>query len=117
MKLYFAPGTCSLAPQIVLHELGIPFEPVAVNNKTKKTASGDDFLAINPKGYVAALELDDGQILTEGPAIVQYVADLRPEAGLAPPPGTRRVQPPSSGAPPWRWPASATGPACCMTAP
>lgn len=88
MKLYFAPETCSLSPHIVLRELGLPFELVRVDNKTKKTADGRDFLAINPKGYVAALELAGGQVLTEGPAIVQYLADLKPQAALAPPPGS-----------------------------
>lgn len=88
MKLYYAPETCSLSPHIVLRELGLPFELVRVDNKTKKTADGGDFLAVNPKGYVAALQLDNGQVLTEGPAIVQYLADLRPEAGLAPANGT-----------------------------
>lgn len=88
MKLYHAVHTCSLSPHIVLRELGLPFELVSVNNQTKRTADGRDFLAINPKGYVAALELDDGRILTEGPAIVQYLADLRPELQLAPAPGT-----------------------------
>jgi glutathione S-transferase len=84
MKLYYAPDTCSLSPHIVLRELELEFELVKVNNSSKITADGRDFRAINPKGYVAALELDDGQILTEGPAIVQYLADLKPEHGLAP---------------------------------
>lgn len=88
MKLYFAPDTCSLSPHIVLQELGLPYELVRVNNRTKRTSAGEDFLAINPKGYVAALELDTGEVLTEGPAIVQYLADLKPEAGLAPAAGT-----------------------------
>ncbi|MDJ0447392.1 glutathione transferase GstA [Methylocystis sp. JR02] len=88
MKLYFAPDTCSLSPHIVLQELGLPYELVRVNNRTKRTSSGEDFLAINPKGYVAALELDSGEVLTEGPAIVQYLADLKPEARLAPAAGT-----------------------------
>jgi glutathione S-transferase len=88
MKLYFAPHTCSLSPHIVLRELGIPFELVKVDNQSKRTSSGDDFLTINPKGYVAALATDDGEILTEGPAIVQYLADLKPESGLAPAHGT-----------------------------
>lgn len=88
MKLYYAPRTCSLSPHIVLLELGLPFEAVRVDNRTKLTEHGDDFLAINPKGYVAALELDNGEVLTEGTAIVQYLADLRPEAGLAPANGT-----------------------------
>ncbi|HAT1621956.1 TPA: glutathione transferase GstA [Raoultella planticola] len=84
MKLYYAPDTCSLSPHIVLRELELEFELVKVNNSSKLTADGRDFRTINPKGYVAALELDDGQILTEGPAIVQYLADLKPEQGLAP---------------------------------
>ncbi|MER0784311.1 glutathione transferase GstA [Pseudomonas aeruginosa] len=88
MKLYYAPYTCSLSPHIVLRELGLPFELVKVDNKTKLTADGRDFRTVNPKGYVAALELDDGQVLTEGPAIVQYLADLKPESGLAPATGT-----------------------------
>lgn len=85
MKLYYAPDTCSLSPHIVLRELGLPFTLVRVDNQAKRTADGADFLAINPKGYVAALECEDGQVLTEGPAIVQYLADLKPDAGLAPP--------------------------------
>ncbi|CAI0700060.1 glutathione transferase GstA [Serratia entomophila] len=84
MKLYFAPDTCSLSPHIVLRELGLPFELIRVNNRNKRCADGNDFYRINPKGYVAALQLDDGRILTEGAAIVQYLADLRPEIGLAP---------------------------------
>ena len=84
MKLYYAPDTCSLSPHIVLRELAIEFELVKVDNRSKITADGRDFLTINPKGYVAALELDDGKILTEGPAILQYLADLKPESGLAP---------------------------------
>lgn len=67
MKLYFAPHACSLAPHIVLRELGLPFELVRVNNKTKRTSEGGDFLEVNPKGYVAALALDNGAVLTEGP--------------------------------------------------
>lgn len=88
MKLYYAPDTCSLSPHIVLRELNLPFTLVRVNNQTKRTADGGDFLAVNPKGYVAALQRDDGDVLTEGPAIVQYLADLKPEAGLAPPNGS-----------------------------
>jgi len=84
MKLYFAPHACSLAPHIVLRELQLPFELIRVDNRTKQTADGADFLAINPKGYVAALQLDNGEVLTEGPAILQYLADLKPHAGLAP---------------------------------
>jgi glutathione S-transferase len=88
MKLYYTPHACSLAPHIVLRELDLPFELIRVDNTTKRTANGEDFLAINPKGYVAALQLDDGQVLTEGPAILQYLADLRPEANLIPVSGT-----------------------------
>lgn len=88
MKLYYAPHACSLSPHIVLRELDLSFELIRVDNTTKRTASGEDFLAINPKGYVAALQLDNGQVLTEGPAILQYLADLTPEANLAPLSGT-----------------------------
>ncbi|HCK02775.1 MAG TPA: glutathione transferase GstA [Serratia grimesii] len=88
MKLYFAPNTCSLSPHIVLRELGLPFELICVNNRTKRSADGKDFSHVNPKGYVAALMLDDEQVITEGAAIVQYLADLRPEAALAPPNGS-----------------------------
>lgn len=88
MKLYYAPGACSLSPHIALLEAGLNFELVRVDNATKKTEHGEDFLAINPKGYVPALQLDDGSVLTEGPAIVQYIADLKPESKLAPANGT-----------------------------
>ena len=88
MKLYFAPGACSLSPHIALTEAGLTFETEKVDLKDKKTASGGDFLAVNPKGYVPALLLDDGKILTEGPAIVQYIADQRPASRLAPLAGT-----------------------------
>jgi len=88
MKLYYAPDTCSLSSHIVLRELGLSFELVKVDIRAKRTADGRDFLDINPKGYVAALELDDGNVLTEGPAIVQYLADLHPARGLAPAAGT-----------------------------
>ncbi|MDR7057518.1 glutathione S-transferase [Pseudomonas koreensis] len=88
MKLYFAPMTCSLSPHIVLRELGLPFELIRVNNKTKATADGRDFRAINPKGYVAALVLDNGLVLTEGPAIIQFLADQVPGNALAPANGT-----------------------------
>lgn len=84
MKLYYAPQACSLAPHIVLRELQLPFVLIRVDNRSKRTASGEDFLAINPKGYVAALQLENGEVLTEGPAILQYLADLQPESGLAP---------------------------------
>jgi glutathione S-transferase len=88
MKLYFSPEACSLSPHIVLNELGLPFATAKVDMKTKKTADGRDFTTINPKGYVPALELDNGEVLSEGPAIVQYLADLKPEKKLAPPNGT-----------------------------
>lgn len=88
MKLYFSPGACSLSPHIALREAGLDFELERVDFATKITAGGDDFKAINPKSLVPTLRLDDGEVLTEGPAIVQYIADLRPEAGLAPPAGT-----------------------------
>ncbi len=84
MKLYYSPGACSLSPHIVSIEAGIPLELVKVDTKTKTVREDGDFWAINPKGYVPALELDNGEILTEGPAIVQYLADLNPAAGLAP---------------------------------
>jgi glutathione S-transferase len=88
MKLYFAPGACSLSPHIVSRELGIPVELKKVNTKDKTIEGGGDYWKVNARGYVPALELDNGQILTEGPAIVQYLADQKPEAGLAPKPGT-----------------------------
>ncbi len=88
MKLYFSPGACSLSPHIVLLEAGLPFSTERVNIRKKLTASGADYASINPKGYVPALELENGAVLTEGPAIVQYIADLAPEKQLAPAPGT-----------------------------
>lgn len=88
MKLFYSSGACSLSPHIVAHEAGIAVSLQKVDLKTKTIVSEGDFLAINPKGYVPALQLDDGQVLTEGPVIVQYLADLKPEKGLAPPAGT-----------------------------
>jgi glutathione S-transferase len=88
MKLYYSPGACSLSPHIALREAGLPFDLVKVDTKTHTFDGGGDFHAVNGKGYVPVLELDDGTRLTEGPAIVQYLADLKPEAGLAPKPGT-----------------------------
>jgi glutathione S-transferase len=88
MKLYYFPGACSLACHIALREAGLAFEIEKVDGKTKKTAGGADYLAINPKGYVPALVLDDGQKLTEAAAILQYVADRVPAAKLAPAAGT-----------------------------
>ena len=88
MKLYYSPGACSLSPHIVLREAGLEFTPVLASTKTHKLADGTDYYTINPKGYVPLLELDDGQRLTEGPAIVQYIADQVPDKKLAPPAGT-----------------------------
>ena len=88
MKLYYAPGACSLSPHIVARELGINVELKKVNNKEKKVEDGADFWQVNGKGYVPVLELDNGQRLTEGPAIVQYLADQKPDSGLAPKNGT-----------------------------
>jgi glutathione S-transferase len=88
MKLYYAPGACSLSPHIVSRELGIPVELKKVNTKDKTIEGGGDYRKVNARGYVPALELDDGQVLTEGPAIVQYLADKKPDAALAPKPGS-----------------------------
>ncbi|MCU0773733.1 MAG: glutathione S-transferase N-terminal domain-containing protein [Ideonella sp.] len=88
MKLYYSPGACSLSPHIALREAGLAFTPVIASTKTKKLADGSDYLAVNPKGQVPVLELDNGERLTEGPAIVQYIADQAPASKLAPPAGT-----------------------------
>ena len=88
MKLYMHPAACSLSPHIVMRELGLPVELVAVDRKTHRTADGRDYLAINGNGYVPVLGLEDGSTIMEGPAIVQFLADQRPEAGLLPPPGS-----------------------------
>ncbi|MFC5300160.1 glutathione transferase GstA [Azospira restricta] len=88
MKLYYSPGACSLSPHIVLCEASLAHELVKVDLKTKKTEFGDDFAAISPKSYVPTLVLDDGEVLTEGPAIVQYLADLAPASRLAPAAGS-----------------------------
>lgn len=88
MKLYYSPGACSMAPHIVLREAGYKFDTEKVDIPNKKTAGGDDFWKINPKGYVPALKLDDGQVLTEVGVICQYLADQKPESGLAPKFGT-----------------------------
>jgi glutathione S-transferase len=84
MKLYFSPGACSLSPHIVLHETGLPFTAVKVDLKTKAMEGGGDFRAVNGRGYVPVLELDNGARLAEGPAIVQYLADQAPLKQLAP---------------------------------
>ncbi|MEO8080125.1 MAG: glutathione transferase GstA [Caldimonas sp.] len=88
MKLYYSPGACSLSPHIVLCESGLAFEPVLASTKTHKLQDGTDYYTINPKGYVPLLELDNGERLTEGPAIVQYIADQVPAKKLAPANGT-----------------------------
>jgi glutathione S-transferase len=88
MKLYYSPGACSLSPHIVLLEAALPYTLEKVDLATKKTAAGVDYLTINSKGAVPALQLDDGKVLTEGPAIVQYLADKKPDSGLAPRAGT-----------------------------
>ncbi|MBZ9664714.1 glutathione transferase GstA [Pseudomonas sp. LMG 31766] len=84
MKLYYKAGACSLSPHIALREAGIEFEMEAVDLQTKHTESGANFMQVNGKGYIPALQLDNGKVLTEGAAIVQYIADLKPESGLAP---------------------------------
>jgi glutathione S-transferase len=88
LKLYYSPGACSLSPHIVLLEAALPYTLEKVDLVTKKTATGVDYLTINSKGSVPALQLDDGKVLTEGPAIVQYLADKKPDSGLAPRAGT-----------------------------
>lgn len=88
MKLYYAPGACSLAPHIVLQEAGVRFDAEAVDLKAGKTAGGQDFRAINPKGYVPALQLDNGEVFAEAAALLQYLADQAPDTQLAPAHGT-----------------------------
>lgn len=88
MKLYYSPGACSLSPHIALHESGLPFEAIVASTKTHKLPDGTDFYTINPLGYVPVLELDSGERLREGPAIVQYIADQVPDKKLAPANGT-----------------------------
>lgn len=88
MKLYYAAGACSLAPHIVLRELGLSFDAEPVDLKTHRLADGTDFYTINPKGYVPVLQLDDGQTLTEIAAILQYLGDRAPDAGLIPAAGS-----------------------------
>lgn len=89
MKLYFSPGACSLSPHITALEAGISLTLVKVDTKTKKLEDGSDFLAINPKGQVPTLVLDDGEVVTEGPVIAQILADLAPASNLAPGNGTK----------------------------
>ena len=88
MKLFYSPGACSLSPHIVAREAGIDLQLVKVDTKTKTIAAEGDYWTVNPKGYVPAIEVDNGEVLTEGPAIVQYLADLKPESQLAPANGT-----------------------------
>lgn len=88
MKLFYTPGACSISPHIALCEAGLAHTIDKVDLRAKKTESGADYLAINPKGYIPALQLDNGEILVEGAAIVQYIADQKPESGLAPKNGT-----------------------------
>ena len=93
MKLYYSPGACSLSPHIALHEAGLKFEHVLASTKTHQLEDGTDYYTINPLGYIPVLELDDGTRLTEGPAIVQYIADQAPGKKLAPANGTvKRAQ-------------------------
>src|SRR5262245_33584972 len=87
MKLYFAPGACSLSPHIVMREAGVNLDLEQVNNQEKKTKSGVDYWTINAKGQVPVLEFDNGERLTEGPVIVQWIADQNPASGLVPPAG------------------------------
>lgn len=88
MKLYYSTGACSLSPHIALREAGLDFELKKVDLRSKKVEDGSDYLAVNPKGYVPALVLDDGRVLTEGPALVQFIADQVPAQHLAPAPGS-----------------------------
>lgn len=91
MKLYYSPGACSLADHIALQEAGLPFESERVDLKAKKTASGADYNAISPKGYVPALALDDGALLTENVAVLDYIAQQAPALGLEGPLGRTRL--------------------------
>jgi len=88
MKLYYAPGACSLASHIILHEIGAPFETEAVDIRTKRTAANTDYLTINPRGAVPALGIADGTVLTQGPAILQYIGDVSDIAAFKPAPGS-----------------------------
>jgi glutathione S-transferase len=84
MKLYYSPGACSLSPHIALLEAGLPYDLVKVDLRAKKLENGDDYLKVNPKGQVPALALDNGELVTEGPVIVQMIADKAPAKNLAP---------------------------------
>lgn len=89
MKLFYAPGSCSMASHITLEESGIPYETTRVNLKEKKTADGQNYLAINPKGYVPCVQLEDGTVLTENTALLPYLGELNPDSGLMPTGGSR----------------------------
>jgi glutathione S-transferase len=93
MKLYYWPGACSLSPHIVSREAGIDLQLAQLDRAERKTADGTVLSSVNPKNQVPVLEMDDGQKLTEGPVIVQYLADLKPASGLVPPPGSVRALP------------------------
>lgn len=88
MKLYYSPGACSLASHITLYETGLPFEIDRLIKTTKMTVGGENYMQVNPKGYVPAIKLDDGRILTESAVVLQYIADQKPDSGLAPKAGT-----------------------------
>jgi glutathione S-transferase len=88
MKLYYSPGACSLASHIALYETGLPFETDRIIKTTKMTVGGENFMQLNPKGYVPTIKLNDGSILTEGAAVLQYIADQNPTSGLAPQAGS-----------------------------
>jgi len=88
MKLYFSPGACSLASTIAFHEAGVPVELVRVDTSVHKLKDGSDYYKINPRGYVPAIQLDDGQVFTEGAALLQYIGDLAPASAVIPKPGT-----------------------------
>src|SRR6266704_4256183 len=89
MKLYYSPGACSLAPHIVAREAGLAFDLVKVDLAKRKTETGEDYLAINPRGLVPAIQLDDGEVHTEAAALVQYLAEQAPQSNLAPPAGSK----------------------------
>jgi glutathione S-transferase len=88
MKLYYLPGACSLAPHIVLRETGTAVTLAKVDRNTKQTDTGENFLEVNPKGYVPAIALDDGTVITEAQVVLQYLADQTPDSGVAPAAGT-----------------------------